>query len=260
MILVQWLLNKRTNIKLVVSCTISLGLFITPSVLAAYDPGAQKPVPDDRKSDAGTTRGCFEGDQPLTILASRNYVGRTASLHPTFAWFVSRNSTAKPIKFIIYESVPNGKPKKVREISLRSSPEIMEVSPFSENEPGLQAGKQYLWQVIIQCDPDNPSGDSASEARVEVVGMPASVQSKLDKATNGVEKANIYAQEGLWYDALGEALKLAKASNLGAVGSTLLNDLAQSEAPKNMPELTPKEQGAIKERIETLKQIANSTR
>ncbi len=90
--------------------------------------------------------------------------------------------------------------------------------------------------------------------------MPATVQSKLNKAVNSIEKANIYAQAGLWYNALDEALKLAQASKLGEVGSTLLNDLAQWEAPGTTPELPPKEWDAIEKRIENLKQIADSAR
>ncbi len=90
--------------------------------------------------------------------------------------------------------------------------------------------------------------------------MPAAVQSKLNKAVNSVEKANIYAEAGLWYDALDEALKLAKPAKLGEVGSTLLNDLAQSEAPQTTPNLSAKEREAIAKWIENLKQIADSAR
>ena len=197
---------------------------------------------------------------PLTVLASHNYVGRTISPHPTFAWFVPRDSASKPMQFTIYEWVPGGKPKEVRKMPLQSSPGIMKLSPFSENEQGLQPGKEYSWQVVIHCDPDNPSGDLVGEASIEVVGMPPDVQSKLNKALSSAEKANIYAEAGLWYNALDEALKLAEASKLGEVGSTLLNDLAQWEAPGTTPELPPKERDAIAKRIENLKQIADSTR
>ncbi len=197
---------------------------------------------------------------PLTVLASRNYVGRTISQHPTFAWFVPPDSASKPMQFTIYEWVTGGTPKEVRKMSLPSSPGIMKLSPFSDSEPGLQPGKEYLWQVVIHCDPDNPSGDLVSEANIEVVGMPAAVQSKLNKAVNSVEKVNIYAQAGLWYNALDEALKLAQASKLGEVGSTLLNDLAQWEAPQTTAELSPKERDAIAKWIENLKQIANNAR
>lgn len=260
MISIQGLLNKRIKVKLVTSCALGLALIVTPAALAGYAPGDQKPVPPERRSDGGTTRGCSGGGMPLTVLASRNYVGRTISRHPTFAWFVPRDSASKPMQFTIYEWVPSGKPKEVRKMSLQSSPGIMKLSPFSDSELGLQPGKEYLWQVVIHCDPDNPSGDLVSEASIEVVGMPATVQSELNRAVNSAEKANIYAKAGLWYNALGEALKLAEPSKLGEVGSTLLNDLAQWEAPKTTPELPPKEREAIAKRIENLKQIANNAR
>ena len=260
MMSIQWFPNKFINIKRVTSCALSLTLIVTPAVLAAYSPGDQNPVPPGRRSDGGTTRGCSGGDMPLTVLASQNYVGRTISRHPTFAWFVPNDSASKPLKFTIYEWIPGAKPKEVRQMSLQSSPGIMKLSPFSNRELGLQPQKEYLWQVVINCDPDNPSGDLVSEANIEVVAMPAAVQGKLNRAVNSVEKANIYAEAGLWYDALDEALKLAQASKLGEVGSTLLKELANSEAPKTTSQLSPKEREAIAKQIENLKQIADSAR
>jgi len=197
---------------------------------------------------------------PLTVLASHNYVGRTISPHPTFAWFVPRDSASKPMQFTIYEWNLGGKPKEVRKMSLQSSAGIMKLAPFSDSELGLQPGKEYLWQVVIHCDPDNPSGDLVGEASIEVVEMPPAVQSELNRAVNSIEKANTYAEAGLWYNALDEALKLAQASKLGEVGSTLLNELAQSEALKTTPNLSAKERDAIAKWIENLKQIANSAR
>ena len=44
------------------------------------------------------------------------------------------------------------------------------------------------------------------------------------------------------------------------MGSTLLNQLAQSEAAKTALELSAKEREAIAKRIDNLKQIAYSTR
>jgi hypothetical protein len=260
MVLIQWFLNKRINIILVASCALNLALLVAPTALAGYVPGDQKPVPPDRKSDGGTTRGCSGENMPLTVLASQNYVGRTVSRHPTFAWFVPQDSVSKPIQFTIYEWVPGGKPKTIRQMSLPSSPGVMKLSPFSHGEPGLEQGKKYLWQIVIHCDPDNPSSDLVSEANIEVVGMPAALERKLNKSTNSVERANIYAEAGLWYNALGEALKLAKPEKLGEVGSTLLNDLARSEAPQITPEWLPKEWEKHTKWIETLKQIADDAR
>ena len=78
----------------------------------------------------------------------------------------------------------------------------------------------------------------------------------MNKAVYSAQKANIYADADLWYNALDEALKLAQASKLGEVGSTLVNDLAKSEAAKTTQELSAKEEDAITKQIENLKQIA----
>lgn len=260
MVSIQGFLNKRINIKRVISYTLGLSLIVTPVALAGYVPGSQKPVPPGRKSGGGTTRGCSGGDLPLTVLASQNYVGQTTSRQPTFAWFVPRDSAAKAMQFMIYEWTPGSKPKEVYNMSLQSSPGIMKVSPFSQGKRGLQLEKEYLWQVIVHCDLDNPSGDLVSQASLEVVEMPASVQNALNRAVNRAEKAHIYAKAGLWYNAFDEALKLAKPATLGEVGAALLNDLAEWEAPKNISDLSPADRDAIAKQIATLKEIAHNGR
>lgn len=255
MSLIQWFLSR--NIKAVIGCTLSIGIIATPAVLAAYTPGNQKPAPKHRRSNAGTTRGCSGGELALTALASRNYIGRSASQQPTFAWYVPRDSVNRSMKFIVYEQIPNAKPKAIRELSLQSSPGVMKLAPDNLN---LQLGKIYLWQAIIQCDPDNPSGDLVSEGNLEIVAIPSAVQSKLNQASNQTEKVNIYAEAGFWYDALGEALKQAEASKLGTSGASLLNDLAQAELSSLPPDLTPQERNAITSQVAVLKQIAVSDR
>ena len=261
MIPIQRFLNKRINIKLITSCTLSLALIVTPAALADYVPGDQRPVPPETNTGGGTTRGCSGGDMPLTVLASRNYMGQMISRHPTLAWFVPPDSVARPIEVIIYEWLPGGKSKEVSKTPLQSTPGVMNLSPFSQNEPGLQPGKEYSWQVVLHCDPDNPSADLVSRASFEVVKMPTTIlQTKLNKAINSVEKINIYAEEGLWYDALSEALKLAKASKLGEVGSTLLNDLAKFESLKNISALPPQGRVAAEKQVGDLRQIARNAR
>jgi hypothetical protein len=243
MVFIQWFLKK--NFKLVISAILGLGLIVTPLAQAAYIPRNQKPAPKSRRSDAGTTRGCTGGMLPLTVLASRNYVGKTTSQQPTFIWFVPSDSGSKSMQFALYEQVLNGRPKAIQKLSLQSVPGIMKVMP----QLTLQPGKDYFWQVVIQCDPDNPSGDLVSEGNIEMVTLPSVVQIQLNRAKTPAERANLYAEAGIWYDAFSEALKPTEASKLGALGSTLLNDLAQSEALESNAKQTT-----------TLKQIATSSR
>lgn len=276
---IKWFPNKRLNIKVVTSCILSLALVATPAALAIpnyngsgndpssgrsrtgqggpryegsenhYDGSGNDPSSGRTGTGGATSRGCFGGEMPLTVLASQNKMGRTISRHPTFAWFVPPDSASKQTIFTMYELVPGGKFKEVRTMSLQSSPGVMKVSPLSESEPGLDVGKEYSWQVVILCNPDSPSSALVDGGKIQVVEMPPTLQSQLDNAVNSAEKANIYAEAGLWYDALAEALKLAEPSKLGDVGSALLKDLAKREAAETPPE-----------RIKNLERIADRTR
>ena len=259
MVPLQWFVNKRINFTLVTSCVLSVTLVTSPVALADYVPRDGNPPPDsttprdvattrnftpppDQKtspsrSDSGTSRGggCDGGDMPLTVLASRKYVAQTVSRRPTFAWFVP-DSRPFEVEFTITEITTGGKKgKEVLAMSLQSSPGIMKLSPFSNDAPGLEVGKVYFWQVAILCDSDSSENAIVDGASIEVVEIPTTVQSKLNKAVDRLEKVTIYGKAGLWYDALNEALKVAKASKLGEVGSSLLKDLAYWEAPEATP-------------------------
>ena len=262
MVPLQWFVNKRINITLVTSCVLSVALVATPVALADYVPRGGNLPPDSKTprdvattrnytpppptprptpspSGSGTSRGggCDGGDMPLTVLASRKYVAQTVSRRPTFAWFVP-DSRPFEVEFTITEITTGGKKgKEVLAMSLQSSPGIMKLSPFSNDAPGLEVGKDYFWQVAILCNPDSSESAIVDGASIKVVEIPAAVQSKLNKAVDSFEKVNIYGKSGLWYDALSEALKVAKASKLGEVGSSLLKDLAHWEAPEATPEL-----------------------
>jgi len=257
---IQGLINKRINIPLLASYVVSLALVVTPAALANYvPPPDQKPAPSGEQSQAGTIRGCNAQEMSLTLLAPRNHVGQTISQRPTFAWFL-RGSGSFEVKFAIYELVQGGdrKEKEIYTNSFQSSSGIMKLASFSIDELGLEVGKDYFWRVIVYCEPGKPTIRFNERASIKVVEMPPALPSQLDEAATSAEKANIYAEAGLWYDALSEALNLTQASQLGELGSALLEDLARWEASQIPSNLTPREREKIEQHIEQLKQIANS--
>ncbi|MEH2067478.1 MAG: DUF928 domain-containing protein [Nostoc sp.] len=240
---ILWLLIKRINRKLNISLLLSLLAFGSPAIAKYIPPQTQKPASDYTKS-AGA-RGCPEEQISLTILSPTTYVGHTASGHPTFVWFLySPHNT----EFRLFEFEPNGEPKQLgAPISLQAFSGINKYS-LPENQPGLAMQKKYLWQVSISCP---PNGTLVRRAEFMVVEMSSDIKTNLSKITNSSQKADIYAKQGLWYEALQEALNLAPKGELGQVGSTLVESLTQSE-----------EQGQFKEpelqqRIKNLKAIAN---
>ncbi|NET60804.1 MAG: DUF928 domain-containing protein, partial [Symploca sp. SIO2E6] len=182
--------------------------------------------------NAGSRGGC-EGDGtslaaldtstqgiPLTLLAPQSHVGKTVATRLTFAWFVP-DSTSNPMEFRIYEYNSNGDIQPIGEpISWESSPGIV---PFTLPEEGseLKVGHTYMWQVTILCNPNNPSNDLIARGYLEVVEVPSDWEDMLfDRST----ASDFYAAAGLWYDALGAALKLAEESRLGEFGSTRLEE------------------------------------
>lgn len=228
------LLSKRINSKLVAICVTTLLLAVTPIALAKYNPPPDQ-TPPNGYSQSTATRGTCDGSgvgPPLTVLAPHKHVGQTASLHPTFAWFVPYS---KPIaiEFTLHEYVPGSKPKLAQKmkIPLQSTPGIMKLT-LPSDEPGLVMGKRYIWQVAISCDRNKPSKDLVANAEIEVVEMSPALKRQLSTTIARLKMADLYASAGLWYDALREALGPAEDSRLGEVASTLLEDLANLEQPE----------------------------
>ncbi|MFL9458600.1 MULTISPECIES: DUF928 domain-containing protein [Nostocales] len=240
---ILWLLIKRINSKLNLGLLISLFLFVSPAIAGYVPPRSQKPPSDYTTS--GGPRGCPGEQIPLTVLAPKAHVGHTASKHPTFAWF---SYSPRNTEFWLFEFEANGKPKQVGEpIKLQALKGINKYS-LPENHPGLSVGKRYLWQVAISC----PNGNLMQKAEFTVVEMSSDIKSNQPKTGNISQRANFYAERGLWYDALGEALSVVPPGELGAVGAALVESLAQSEGQRGQSE----DSQELQQRIESLKAIA----
>jgi hypothetical protein len=53
----------------------------------------------------------------------------------------------------------------------------------------------------------------------------------LSNQSKSSERVNLYAEAGMWYDALSEALASTNNSQQAKVAASLLEDLAKSEQP-----------------------------
>lgn len=249
--------TRRGDMKTQILCVLKLSLllnsllFVVPAMADYKPPVTQKPPGEHTKS--GGSRGCPEEGISLTTLSPITHMGHTASGRPTFVWFFNNSSNLELnyFEFMLFEFEPNGRPKPVGEpIELPVSKGINKYS-LPENHSELAVGKKYLWQVSILC-PDVSDVYLIQKAEIMVVEMSSFLKSKLPITTNNSQKALLYAEQGLWYDGLAEALNLAPKGKLGEVGSSLVQSLVQSEektGQSNQPE--------IKQKIESLKTIAN---
>lgn len=208
--------------------TISITTLLLASnsvVFAGYKPPRGQRPPTTRTTTTGSRGGCeTNGGVSLQLLAPQKHVGQTASTYPTFAWFVL-DSKSLPMEFRLYQYNVQGEPQLQRQFQMQSKYGIMTLA-LPKNQPGLEVGKRYLWQVAIVCNPHQAANDLVAMAEIDVIKMPIQVSFVRNAHTN----IDMLAEAGLWYDALGEALKRGQKDAV----LQLINNLATLETPKTV--------------------------
>ena len=162
--------------------------------VAATRSGSCNPADNNLKANAPT----------FATLAPYEHVGQSANTNPTFTWYI-RDHESYPVKFGLYEFDPDkyyGKGKQVYQTSLSSSMGMM--THGLPTEVSLDSGKTYVWEVAVICNPNDLSHILLVYNHVKIVQIDPSTISQLDNTEDLVTKANIYAQSGLWYDAIAE--------------------------------------------------------
>jgi hypothetical protein len=112
---------------------------------------------------------------------------------------------------------------------MQSQQGIMSVA-LPPNLPQLSIGQSYQWQVVLVCDPMVPSRNVVATGEIQVVQPAASLQPQLAAAQTPQQRIDLYAEAGLWYDAIAEARKASETSQSQAAVLELLDALATSEA------------------------------
>lgn len=173
--------------------------------------------PEGPATSGGIRGGCgADNAVPLTPLAPEAHIGRTASSHPTFAWYVP-DSEPFPVEFNLYATEDSGEFQLIHRASLMSNFRLMSYT-LPESEPALESGQRYLWQVLLICDPNLPSSAIDIEAFMDVVAPSGSgTQETMDAAQ--------LAEQGFWYDAMAKAIPQPSDNTW----LTLLSDLAEIE-------------------------------
>jgi Domain of Unknown Function (DUF928) len=109
--------------------------------------------------------------------------------------------------------------------------------------PPLKPNTLYRWTVTVYCDPGiNPSGEATAdfvtlEGGIQRVSLPQAVQKQLAAAKTPLEKTQIYANNGVWFDALTTLGKEAQTKPSPAIARAWLDLLAQ-ENFKSVPKIS----------------------
>lgn len=209
----------------IASLILSVSLWIPAVALAKYTPPQNPSKP--KETGTNTTRGgsCEANSAAvLTALVPFSHVGQTISGHPTFTWFVP-DRTSRPLQLRLFTR--SG--QLLYKTDMESQSGIMSVA-LPPNLPQLSIGQSYQWQVVLVCDPNVPSRNVVATAEIQVVAPVASLQAQLAAAQTPQQRIDLYAQAGLWYDAMAVARKASETSQNQAAVLELLDALAGSEA------------------------------
>ncbi|EKU98581.1 protein of unknown function DUF928 [Leptolyngbya sp. PCC 7375] len=201
---------------------------VTISTAPRYFQPVNPSAPQSPSTPTGTRRGgCFSSESAPSIFAPKGFVGITANAQPQLTWFLPDDEPV-PVEFSFYAIDASGSYELEHLQMLSYEPGINQYQPPVE----LQSGTRYLWQLVLQCNPNRPSSALVYEAEIEFVPMSVSAISTTATAS---EKAETYAMAGYWYDAI-SILGQGEQPDVVAMRRALLNDLAILEDAIASPE------------------------
>lgn len=162
------------------------------------------------RQGAGTRGDCWHAQDPtLTALTPVSNLSWTTSAYPTFYWFRPANNYPQA-EFLLFEDgveapiyqapIQNPGDSGIQEFNLSNA----------ANAAPLKVGTDYRWVLKLICDPAEPSAVYFAEGWIHRLTPDAEFVSRLQGATP-IERYQIYAESGLWYDALKALVTLRQA-------------------------------------------------
>ncbi len=170
---------------------------------------------------------CFAGNQAVTALTppprseesidSENAaVNGTLSSHPIFWLSVPQTQPTQAFFSLQKADALEEAELYSQELTLSGQAGVIGIK-LPESVPGLKEGETYLWQVLIQCEPESYNGalhlgswierlDPNQLAMTRGLSGPA-LAKRLDH-TSAEEKVLIYANFGIWQDTISTLAEL----------------------------------------------------
>lgn len=165
-----------------------------------------KSNPDTVGAATRSSHSCLN-QQKITSLLPSNQLGLTLKKHPVFFWHIP-SSSAKIAQFTLLTQTSDGYEEVVYETNL-DLPEKTGIISFTlpEQVESLKANTNYRWFLTIICDNKDYSKNPYVQGIVKRI-PPELPSSQSPKKEDLLTTATIYAQTGIWHDALTSLVKL----------------------------------------------------
>ena len=220
------------------STTVAVAVATLPAYAADSGKAAAKPMAFSFKAPlrgapatrvGGASRGAATA-MSLDVLAP-NQTGYTTHASPTIYWYVSE-TIKKPVEVTITGMRLEDAVKPLLEVTLQ--PPIskgIHALRLEDHGVSLKPDVEYQYFVAVVNNYNQRADDVIAGGSIKRVSAPADVQAKLKQASS-LKAAELYAESGIWYDAIdvlskeiaaNPALRAQRAALLEQVG---LNDVA----------------------------------
>ncbi|MEB3826137.1 DUF928 domain-containing protein [Phormidium sp. CCY1219] len=171
---------------------------------SAFDQVVEPGAPGRRIG--GGSRGCSIGggqpsDRLLTALIPESMVGLTVEEYPTFFWYLPPTD-ATAVEFVLMDEKGE---TVIYETTFRTKgePGIVSLSlPENASLPPLDLDKNYQWYFSMICNPEDRAADIFVRGWIRRVEPTIALRQELQEATSQLERAQVYAQNGIWQDTL----------------------------------------------------------
>jgi hypothetical protein len=194
---------------------IALALALTGTALATlpsiarYRPPSNVQRPEGRQG-AATRTDCAKDRFAFEPLVPTSNYGQTTEAYPTFYWYLANHSFSWA-RFEIYATQAKTlarDPDPIYQTTFRlvGSQSLASLTlPATAGLPPLQKNRDYLWKLTLICSQRGPDDEMANGSQrgirswITRVEPNKALKAKLGKTSRRYE---VYAEEGLWYDAI----------------------------------------------------------
>jgi hypothetical protein len=163
-----------------------------------------------RATAGGATRGssCLKGPQQLTSLLPQSRLGLTFSGNPSFYWYVPK-SPAQTAKFLLLNSDDSDVVYET-DFELPQKGGIVSLALPQTVKP-LEVNQRYHWFLVVGCSETDQSANPSVEGWVQRI-VPDATLAKQIQSTTGRNRAVVYADNGIWHEALMTLALMRKGS------------------------------------------------
>lgn len=180
--------------------------------------------PAGRQRGGANRGGCPSLEKPLTAIVPATLMGEkksgldpalttwqsvgglTSVAHPSFVFYIPKEISASPKEFVLQDSSGQN-------IYMSSFPKVASIQPgFTQiripSKLSLETNKIYRWFFVVNCDTDAPY---EVDGWIQRVVLNPVLERQLQKG-NRLQQAQVFAANGIWYDALNNLVKMRRAN------------------------------------------------